>query len=430
MEFACDDNSESLAKMLWVENLKSREKGSAPTGQVHENDPAKVVILSSPGLPKLMGSLHPAGSLYEKPVNLKAASEQHENFRTILKSYGITVFDVKDILGLDVDENVGARMRLENLASHCLRYKLSPSASADLHADYEQFVSKRYKEQVLRAMSTDQLIDIVQTMPTVTIEPSSRDTGWTATYAFLPLTNLVYARDQQITTSKGIVMCRPQAPQREREVDILQFCLQKLKLNVVGRIPAPGFLEGGDFFPAGRHLCLVGVGLRSNFEAVQYLMNEDLLGTTSVAVVRDTEQTQDRMHLDTVFNIVSEDCVLMYENMMGPSSQTARYVDEWSRPSGREPYRLVREHVEFSQYIQEKGYHILAIPEKDQLNYGCNGLNVGNGCVISVHEETARRLARFPLFQGTVRYMEFDAITTMYGAAHCASQVVLRESVV
>ena len=58
-------------------------------------------------------------------------------------------------------------------------------------------------------------------------------------------------------------------------------------LPVVGEIRAPGYLEGGDFFPAGRDLALVGIGLRSNFEAARQLMDGDLLGTSRLAVVRD-----------------------------------------------------------------------------------------------------------------------------------------------
>jgi arginine deiminase len=33
-------------------------------------------------------------------------------------------------------------------------------------------------------------------------------------------------------------------------------------LPIIGEIEAPGYLEGGDFFPMGRDLALVGVGLR------------------------------------------------------------------------------------------------------------------------------------------------------------------------
>ena len=64
----------------------------------------------------------------------------------------------------------------------------------------------------------------------------------------------------------------------------------------MGEIEAPGYLEGGDFFPAGRDLALVGIGLRSNFEACHQLMERDLLGTRRLAVVKDQfEQHQVRL---------------------------------------------------------------------------------------------------------------------------------------
>lgn len=49
---------------------------------------------------------------------------------------------------------------------------------------------------------------------------------------------------------------------REVEVVITKFCLEKLGVKIIGEIPAEGRLEGGDFYPLGPELCLIGVGLR------------------------------------------------------------------------------------------------------------------------------------------------------------------------
>lgn len=65
------------------------------------------------------------------------------------------------------------------------------------------------------------------------------------------------------------------------EVDIF------IGLEVIGEIEGDGFLEGGDFTPAGQDLALLGIGLRSNMEAAQQLMDKDLLGSRRFAVVRD-----------------------------------------------------------------------------------------------------------------------------------------------
>jgi hypothetical protein len=71
------------------------------------------------------------------------------------------------------------------------------------------------------------------------------------------------------------------------EVAITKFCFNKLGLNVIAEIPAPGKLEGGDFFPFGEELCMIGMGLRTNMYAIQYCLDNDLFGTKRVAVVKD-----------------------------------------------------------------------------------------------------------------------------------------------
>ena len=40
----------------------------------------------------------------------------------------------------------------------------------------------------------------------------------------------------------------------------MNFCFRKIGLPVIGAIKHPGYLEGGDFFPAGQDLCFIGVG--------------------------------------------------------------------------------------------------------------------------------------------------------------------------
>lgn len=77
-------------------------------------------------------------------------------------------------------------------------------------------------------MSLSQLIDVLLLNPTVELSASLRDTGLHAKYEYQPLSNLIYTRDQQITTCKGIVMGRLKSKQRQREVELLTFCFQKL----------------------------------------------------------------------------------------------------------------------------------------------------------------------------------------------------------
>lgn len=158
------------------------------------------------------------------------------------------------------------------------------------------------------------------------------------------------------------------------------------------------------------------------------------------------------MHLDTVFNILSDKCCIMLSEMMGDDSSTRRTVDEYvqveglvansthmggsvaesrgtlkeSSPNSDEvlgTYRLQRRDVEFAKYVRQKGFAIIEVSGEEQLNYGCNILNLGNNHVVSIEKTTARRIASSPHFSGKVEFLNFEGVSCMYGGVHCASQV-------
>ena len=83
-------------------------------------------------------------------------------------------------------------------------------------------------------------------------------------------------------------------------------------LPVLGEIDEPGFLEGGDYFAAGEDLALVGVGLRSNMEACEQLMDRNWLGTDRLAVVRDDFEQHQVSSLSFCFNSVAVKAVSMW----------------------------------------------------------------------------------------------------------------------
>ena len=107
----------------------------------------------------IMGALHPAGSLYERPVNMRACTAQHEAFRAALRSNGVRCLTVRDILLYDTDSSVRARVELEDLAAGRLRYELDPTCDERLLSASDRFyIGDEYKKQVLECMSTEQLV--------------------------------------------------------------------------------------------------------------------------------------------------------------------------------------------------------------------------------------------------------------------------------
>jgi len=397
-------------------------------GQVDENDPAQLVVLHEPCLPNWMGSIHPNGSLYELPVDIKKAQKEHENFRRELEKNGCQVKTVKEILLMDCDSNLVSRIQLEDFAFKNITYRLVDTDPATLTETDRYYLSDEYKRECLDKMNEEQLVEIILTHPTIDLRKADKNTELLAVnYSYQPLVNLVFTRDQQLTTAKGIVMASLASSIRAREVEVMKFCFEKLGLKVIGQVPLPGTVEGGDFFPVGKDLCFIGVGLRTNMAAVNYMMTNDLFGTKRVAVVKDYfDQDQQRMHLDTMCNIIGKKCALILDITMGAESPLRRLVDEYTQDMYG-IYHLTKHDVEFSQYLIDEGYSLIPITDENQRNYGCNCLNIGNGTIITVDKTTSKTLAKSPYFDGKISVIDFRNMSNMYGSVHCCSQVVSRK---
>lgn len=378
-----------------------------------------------------MGSCHPNGSLYEKPLDLRAAQLEHMRFREELERNGCVVRTVREILAQDCDVDVVAREKLEDLAMDSMSYKLIQSHGGldlqTLTSTEAHLLSDEYKKSCIEKMDVEQLVEVILTRPTILLEKADKDTELlVVNYTYEPLVNLIFCRDQQITTARGVVMGRPRSRIRQREVEVMKFCFEKLGVPIIGNVTAPGTLEGGDFFPAGIDLCMIGVGLRSNMDAVQYLLDNDLFGTERVAVVKDYfDQNQQRMHLDTVFNIIGPKVCIMLKDIQGKESPMRRLVDEYRRDAtGR--YFVYRHDIEFLEYVEAEGYHVITLSNDMQIAYGCNGLNLGNNTLVTVDRMTAKFIARTAGFSGKIKVVDFSNNTNMFGSVHCCSQVISR----
>lgn len=241
-----------------------------------------------------------------------------------------------------------------------------------------------------------------------------------------PNLNLTFTRDQQIVTPRGVVINRMGSQQRLPETIIMKFCFEKLGIPIIGEVQEPGLLEGGDYYSAGNDLCLIGTGLRTNMLAVESGLKSDWFGTTRVAVVRDLfDCDQQRMHLDTVFNICGDNVCTMLEDIMGSQSLIRRLVTEYTKDS-KGHYVITKRDIEFSEYMRREGYEIIAMTQKQQEAYGLNYLNLGNSYILSPNESAARTMLENKAFRGDVQVLDYSGMTTMYGSLHCCSQVLFR----
>jgi len=338
------------------------------------------------------------------------------------------------------------RDKLINLAERNLKYIFIGDINT-LTDEEKYYLSDEYKRKVFTEYSKEDLVEVVLTKPTVVLEKSPQNTIYrTVRYEQHPLGNLVFTRDQQIVTSKGVILGNLNSLQRQEEIEIMKLCFELLQIPIIGEIKEPGKLEGGDFFPLG-DIAFIGVGLRSNYNAVNYMLNNDLFGTQRVIVVEDNnDKNQDRMHLDTIFNIVDGKTVVLLETII-PPSPIQRTVSEFVRRENIEnecavitpmdnsvnmvdtcKYYYKKRELEFTQFLRGENFTIIPITESQQQEYMINFLNLGKGkAIISVHRGLENVLLEKGI-KANVKYIEYDAMKCLYGAAHCTTQVFRNSS--
>ena len=239
----------------------------------------------------------------------------------------------------------------------------------------------------------------------------------------LQLANLVFTRDPMITTAKGIVLGRFRESIRSLEIDMIRDCLTRKHIAISGEITAPGCLEGGDFFPCGRDLSIVAVGMRTNMEGVNQLMTRNLLGTTRIAIVHYVSQgaaaDMHFIHLDCYFGIAGFKVALMWEGACDFK------VDEYTQFGSL--YVKTRTGVNFKRYLEiECSYRVLVVSSESQKKYGCNVLALNSTTVLTQEWDVTMMLQNIGI---QTIYVELSEIHKMYGGIRCATQVISRKSV-
>ena len=85
------------------------------------------------------------------------------------------------------------------------------------------------------------------------------------------LLDAIFAYDPSLMTDAGAVLLRPGKDLRLAEVDLAERSYAELGIPVIGRIEAPGTVEGGDTLWLDERTLVVGRGYRTNDEGIRQL---------------------------------------------------------------------------------------------------------------------------------------------------------------
>jgi N-dimethylarginine dimethylaminohydrolase len=212
---------------------------------------------------------------------------------------------------------------------------------------------------------------------------------------------------------------------------------KNLKVDIIGEVKE-GYIEGGDFFVARENLSMLGFGFRSDIVGANYLMEKDLLGTRYMALCYDeNDKDQQRMHLDTYFNILNDNNALVIDfDEVGKheNKKIDRRVyyfdnnkDAKEITSDRDmiknkvgEYKLIKIYDSFYKFLDDMKFNYVKITHQEQKEYMINFLNIGNNTVISVNKDLEKKVKDLGI---TVKYFDCQPILNMYGGMHCMTQV-------
>ena len=391
-----------------------------------EWDPARVILMHTPGQELFNGVIHPSAGLFEDYFDVDKAAEEHGGYIRMLEKNGIQVYTVSEILdevGIDSLRILAANVLLYDIGE----FEEEGDDEDERNAELEQ-AAEDYRRDVLFKMSRADLIRCILLQPTVRLHKTDNNTGFDAEYIQTPLMNLYFTRDQSITTPRGHVICHMNSEQRDPETDIIGLCYAHLGLKPILRIKGEGRLEGGDYIPVGT-ASFIGCGMRTNEEGIRQLMEADAFGHDTVAVVRDHKFWQMQMHLDTYFNVIDKDLCTMVESRLNAQPGDPEFVtcDIWTREPGAKTYTLTQQNLSFVEYLRDRGFQIIPIDHADEMHYANNFLTIAPRHIMAVGGQSEALQQRFREAGVKVEWIPLESLIAGYGAAHCMTQVLRRE---
>jgi N-dimethylarginine dimethylaminohydrolase len=161
----------------------------------------------------------------------------------------------------------------------------------------------------------------------------------------------MYVRDASLTTNRGVILCAMGKPQRLTEPDAMSAACSAVNLPVIGRIVAPGRVEGGDVVWLDDDTVVVGRGYRTNDAGIEQLRT--LLGpSVDVIVVPLPHWTGvgDVMHLMSLLSPVDAGLAVVYSRLLP---------------------------VPFREWLLGRGLKLVEVPDEEFDSMGTNVLALG-----------------------------------------------------
>jgi len=266
--------------------------------------------------------------LYDDVVSVELASAQHDDFTDLLRSRGVEVLYLQELLSEAVGASDEARRHIVERAVSS--YTVGLSLVDELRGWLFDLSSERLAQVLVGGLLISEIesLDVERltrhSLGAVLAEPTS--------FVLPPLPNTMFTRDSSAWLFDGVVL--PPLFWHARRLEVANistvyrhhpifaeddFDFWYPPAGDAGRFAVEDFghgasLEGGDLMVIGNKTVLVGMGERSTGRMVEHIARS-LFDSGAAERVIACRMQVDRsyMHVDTVFSLVDRDAATLYE---------------------------------------------------------------------------------------------------------------------
>ncbi|MBO0679333.1 arginine deiminase [Mycolicibacterium sp. S2-37] len=272
----------------------------------------RVVILHRPGAE--LQRLTPRNNdalLFDGLPWVAKAQEEHDQFAEVLRSRGVEVLLLADLLG---EALASGAARMHGIAAAVDPRRLGLPLAQELSAYLRTLEPQPLAHVLMAGMTFNELPFGERELSLVRRMHHGGD------FVIDPLPNLLFTRDSSFWIGPRVAITSLALPARVRETSLTDLIYaHHARFLGVRRAyesrSAP--VEGGDVLLLAPGVVAVGVGERTTpagAEALARSLFDDDLAHTVLAVPIAQERAQ--MHLDTVCTMVDTDAVVMYPNIV------------------------------------------------------------------------------------------------------------------